>query len=148
MNRVSPEVAKEILMLFEDRHPYSLSCEQVAEHHACGTTTHNATRSLKCACHSRCLRNTHCIGQNNLNCPPAGILQHRGCETTALTSAEFENISGFVRLSVTLSGYVTGQLSKKRRTVEIDQERCLWQECSHIGYRFAQMRAQARSITL
>src|SRR5262245_21656153 len=63
MNRVSPEIAKEIFMLFEDRHSYSLSREQVAEHHACRTTTHNATRCLKCACHSRCLRNTHCIGQ-------------------------------------------------------------------------------------
>src|SRR5215472_13329753 len=55
MNRVSPEIAKEIFMLFEDRHWYSLAREQVAEHHACGTATHNATRRLKCACHSRCL---------------------------------------------------------------------------------------------
>src|SRR5215831_7727140 len=65
MNRVSPEIAKEIFMLFEDRHSYSLAREQVAEHHACGTTTHNATRSLKCACHSRCLRNTHCMSKSD-----------------------------------------------------------------------------------
>jgi hypothetical protein len=78
MDRVPSEIPKEIFMLFEDCHSYSLAREQVAEHHACGTTTHDATRSLMGACQSRYLRNTHCIGQNNEGCRPAGILRYQG----------------------------------------------------------------------
>src|SRR5215831_14766530 len=52
MDRVSTEIAKEILMLFQDRDAYPSAREQIRKHDARRTATHNATRCLEAVCHS------------------------------------------------------------------------------------------------
>jgi hypothetical protein len=39
MDRVSPEIAEEVRMLFEDLHPAASASAQQARHHACRTTS-------------------------------------------------------------------------------------------------------------
>src|SRR5215469_9183306 len=61
MNRVPSEISEKILMFLEDGDFYALACQQVAEGYARRAATHNTTCSLKCACHSPCLRHIHSI---------------------------------------------------------------------------------------
>src|SRR5262249_17833676 len=53
MDRISTEVAKEILVLFEHTDVYAFARQQISEHDTSRPAAHNATRSLKGACHSR-----------------------------------------------------------------------------------------------
>jgi hypothetical protein len=46
MDRVTAEVAEEVGMLFQDDHVDASAGQQISQHHACGTTTNDATAGL------------------------------------------------------------------------------------------------------